>query len=92
MERFLRYFKDPESLTDSAAREIASLVVEAVEARGRAAIALAGGSSPKPVYRCLAELPGIPWEQVDVFHQSHHREGADHEPGGVELPPEAVAG
>ncbi|MFW5734010.1 MAG: 6-phosphogluconolactonase, partial [Oceanidesulfovibrio sp.] len=67
MERFLRYFKTSESYADAAAREIASLLVEAVEARGRATIAMAGGSTPKPVYRRLGSLSGIPWSQVDVF-------------------------
>lgn len=67
MERFLRYFKDPESFANAAAREIAGMLVEAVEARGRATLALAGGSTPKPVYQRLASLPGVPWGQVDVF-------------------------
>lgn len=67
MEKFLRYFKDADSFNDAAAREIASLIVEAVEARGRATLALAGGNTPKPVYERLAALPGLPWEQVDVF-------------------------
>lgn len=67
MERFLRYFKDSDSFAEAAAREIASLLVESVEARGRASIALAGGNTPKPVYERLAALYRVPWDQVDVF-------------------------
>ncbi|WP_167590404.1 6-phosphogluconolactonase [Oceanidesulfovibrio indonesiensis] len=79
MERYLRYFKDPESLANAAAREIAAMLVEAVEARGRATLALAGGSTPKPVYERLARVPGVPWGQVDIFLGDERMAPADSE-------------
>jgi 6-phosphogluconolactonase len=48
-----------ELITDAAAR--------AVAARGRFLMVLSGGGTPVPLYRRLAELPGIPWRQVHVF-------------------------
>jgi 6-phosphogluconolactonase len=41
---------------------------EAARLRGRFAVALAGGSTPKALYRKLTELiPPIPWESVHLF-------------------------
>jgi 6-phosphogluconolactonase len=57
-------------LIHAAAEVIASHVVGAVQSRGRATIALSGGSTPEGVYRLLGSDPlrsRIPWEKVDIF-------------------------
>lgn len=41
------------------------LIDAAVEARGRAVVALAGGSTPVPVYNLLREMP-LPWDQITL--------------------------
>lgn len=41
-------------------------------------LALTGGSTPRPVYRRLAGLPGIPWERVRVFFGDERRVPPDH--------------
>jgi len=60
-----------------AAREIAARMRRASErgpapgtdapTGGRISLALAGGSTPRPVYEALAEIPDLPWEEVEIF-------------------------
>lgn len=51
-----------------AAPAVAAALREAVEARGGASLALAGGGTPLALYRQLAEPEaGVPWEHVHVF-------------------------
>jgi 6-phosphogluconolactonase len=59
-----------ESFAVRAARVIAEHVSASVHARGRCALALTGGDTPRPVYTQLVEMPWagrIPWPQVDIF-------------------------
>jgi 6-phosphogluconolactonase len=58
---------DPEALARRAAAEIAG---RAAAARGRFAVALAGGSTPRRTYELLAGSPhrqAVPWGQVEIF-------------------------
>src|SRR5687768_4400348 len=50
-----------------AAEKLAGVLGDAVRARGRACIALAGGTTPRAVHEALATLPDIPWERIHVF-------------------------
>jgi 6-phosphogluconolactonase len=52
---------------DEAATRMARCIRDAVAARGRAAIALSGGNTPKPAYAKIATDPKIDWSLVDVF-------------------------
>lgn len=66
----LKVFEDPGELTRAAAEEIASSAETAIASQGRFTIALSGGSTPRPIYRLLAEEPyrdRILWERVYVF-------------------------
>jgi 6-phosphogluconolactonase len=59
--------KDLEELAHRAARWIADL---AASSRGRFAICLSGGSTPRRLYQLLAEAPyreAMPWERVHWF-------------------------
>ena len=49
------------ALTD----HMAARLTEAVEARGRASLAVSGGSTPRPLFRSLAKRP-VPWEGVTL--------------------------
>ena len=53
--REVRAFPDLEALSVAAAERIIDIARESVEARGRFAIALAGGNTPKRTYRLLVE-------------------------------------
>jgi 6-phosphogluconolactonase len=64
-----------------AARRIAALLSQAVEDRGIATMALAGGSTPSRLYRLLAAPPydrTIPWSRVRLFLGDERCVPADH--------------
>lgn len=54
---------DFDSLSTTVARTLARICAQAIEARGGAALALAGGSTPLPVYRRLADTR-MDWPRV----------------------------
>ncbi len=64
----LRIVPDPSALGRAAAQLFRSRVASAVEARGRAAVALSGGSTPGWLFRSLVEeSPGFDWTPVHFF-------------------------
>ncbi len=63
-------FADREALAREAAESIAALGRKAIAARGHFTWALAGGSTPEPVYRLVASPPlseMLDWERVHLF-------------------------
>ncbi len=62
-------YPDVDGLVRAAARAVVSCVRAAVEAEGRCAVALSGGTTPRPLYRLLATefRDQVPWGQVDLF-------------------------
>lgn len=69
-----------DELAQAAAEEITRSAEEA-SSRGRFTIALSGGSTPKPVYRLLAEEPyrdRIAWDRVHVFWVDERHVPPDH--------------
>jgi 6-phosphogluconolactonase len=69
MNMTLTVLPDAEALSGRVAAAIARVLADAVSARGRASIALAGGQTPRAVYTALARRPvgDVPWADVDVF-------------------------
>jgi len=70
--REIRVLPDAPALNRAAADEFIRCAREAIAGRGRFAVALAGGSTPKAVYALLAgdqatAARRLPWEQVHVF-------------------------
>ena len=57
---------DADTLVASVAAQLHAACTEAVALRGRAVLALAGGRTPLPLYRRLADAP-LPWTQVTVL-------------------------
>lgn len=61
---------DPEELGQRAAERFVQLVGEAVDRKGVCAVALAGGSTPKMLYKSLASEPfltGVAWPVLHLF-------------------------
>ena len=61
---------DPQALAVEAARRFTGLAVQAATDRGRFAVALSGGTTPRMLYRLLAREPyrrAIPWARVHLF-------------------------
>jgi 6-phosphogluconolactonase len=62
--------RDPDALADAAAVRLAERLVEAVALRGRADVALTGGSTPKAMYRRLLDRQlrdRIDWQRVHLW-------------------------
>jgi 6-phosphogluconolactonase len=59
--------EDADAVARRAAGWIADAVRKTIEARGRCALALAGGSSPRKCYELLPVQPRVPWEKVEFF-------------------------
>jgi 6-phosphogluconolactonase len=77
----LRILEDLDTLARAAAEEITGLAESAIAAQGRFTIVLSGGSTPKPVYRLLAEAPyrdRILWDRVYVFWGDERHVPPDH--------------
>ena len=70
MAREVRVAADAAALSRLAAEFVVRAAQEAIGERGRVAIALAGGSTPRALYERLAEEPArsrMPWARVHVF-------------------------
>jgi 6-phosphogluconolactonase len=70
MNRTIFVAGDPDALAQQAAGYIAQTLAAAVAARGRATVALSGGSTPRRINALLAESPlreRVPWVQLEVF-------------------------
>lgn len=67
--RELRVLPDLESLSLAVADTLADQIAATVDRRGRCALVLTGGRTPRRMYELLAERFGatIPWPQVDLF-------------------------
>jgi 6-phosphogluconolactonase len=66
----VRVVEDAAALADAAAEEFVAAAGDAVRARGFAAVALSGGSTPRRLYALLAESPRrerIDWGRLHVF-------------------------
>jgi 6-phosphogluconolactonase len=68
----LRILDSPESLAREAAAEFDQIAAASVAARDRFTVALAGGATPRTLYRLLADerapyLTRVPWESTHVF-------------------------
>lgn len=66
----VRIFPEPEALSRAAAEIFVEEGAKSIAARGRFAVALAGGSTPRRTYELLAQEPycqRLPWSQVHIF-------------------------
>ena len=66
----VRIVSDSTELAHAAADRFATTVQDAVATRGRAFVALSGGSTPKQMGALLAREPfrsQIPWEKLEIF-------------------------
>lgn len=63
----VRRFETLAELSQRAAAVCVEIMRDAVKTRGRCAIALAGGETPRPLYRLLASDSRIDWSRVHLF-------------------------
>jgi 6-phosphogluconolactonase len=85
-------FESSEELAQAAAREFAARTAEAIGERGRFAVVLAGGSTPKATYEILARdyANRIDWGNVHVFFGDERAVPPDHEDSNYRMAREAL--
>lgn len=91
--RILRTFADAEAVSQAAAVEFARSAAEAVQARGRFAVALSGGSTPRRLYQILAEPPyrtQIDWGKIQIFWGDERCVPPDHKDSNYRMAREAM--
>jgi len=82
---------DFDSLTTTVARTLARSCAEAVDSRNAAALALAGGSTPMPVYRHLAEAK-LDWPRIVLLPGDDRWVAHDHRACNLRAMREAFSG
>jgi 6-phosphogluconolactonase len=77
----LLVYETPEELAEAAARDFVARAEEAINERGRFAVVLAGGSTPKSTYEALAQdhADRLDWSRVHVFFGDERTVHPDHE-------------
>lgn len=59
-------FPDRDSAASACAQFVTATLLQALQEQPQATFAISGGSSPKPLFHDLADLP-IPWDRVHLF-------------------------
>lgn len=85
---------DAATLANAAAESFVGAARRAVEERGRFAVALAGGSTPKALYELLAErhAHALDWSLVHAFFGDERPVPPDHEDSNYRTAHEALLG
>jgi 6-phosphogluconolactonase len=65
-------------VAEAVARDLAAAIAEAARLRGRVVLCLAGGGTPLPAYRALAERGDLPWGRVWVAWGDERHVAPDH--------------
>lgn len=60
-----RIFETREALAEMLARDVADELARAIEAKGKAVLAVSGGATPKLFFETLSEMD-IPWSRVRI--------------------------
>ena len=88
----LLVYATPEELAEAAARDFAARAREAIDERGRFAVTLAGGSTPKATYEVLARdyADRLDWSRVHVFFGDERTVPPEHEDSNYRMAREAL--
>jgi 6-phosphogluconolactonase len=88
----VRLHETPEGLAEAAARAFVEGAAEAIAERGRFAVALAGGSTPKATYEVLARdhSEDVDWPNVHAFFGDERTVPPDHEDSNYRMAREAL--
>ncbi len=77
----VRVFENPQDLAETAAETFAEEAAKSIREKGRFAVALAGGSTPKALYELLADRyrDALDWSKVHAFFGDERTVPPDHE-------------
>ncbi len=73
----IEILSDKSKLVNRAVALIIEKIESAIAQQGQCTIALAGGSTPKPIYEQLAQQ-SLPWDQLHIFWGDERYVPADH--------------
>jgi 6-phosphogluconolactonase len=74
----LRRLRDEEEVARAAAAELADAACESLRERGRFSLALAGGGTPRRLYRQLAAAATVDWSRAELFFGDERAVGPEH--------------
>ncbi|MGL5133797.1 MAG: 6-phosphogluconolactonase, partial [Planktothrix sp.] len=77
MEKNIEILANREELIDRALEILLAKIAEALENRDQFTIALAGGSTPKPLYEALSRQL-LPWDKIHIFWGDERYVAPDH--------------
>lgn len=77
-EGMLQVHPDAETLGEQVAKYMTEVAMDFESGSRRLRVLLAGGNTPRAVYRRLAELPDIEWSQWDLFIGDERNVPPDH--------------
>lgn len=86
----LRIVADAAAVAQAACELVCASAVEAVKARGRFTLALSGGSTPKALYKLLAQHPELPWGQIELFFGDERTVPSDHPDSNARMARESL--
>lgn len=93
----IEYIVEPDSnaLARRAAEQFVAIAEEAAAKRGRARIAISGGSTPKAAFQLLADpgqpfLKRMPWEKLDLYWVDERTVPPDHAESNYRMTREAM--
>lgn len=86
---------DREALTQAAAKRFLASAQSAVQSRGRFAVALSGGSTPRDLYALLADPDAeyrgqLPWDKIYLFWGDERHVPPDHADSNYRMASEAM--
>ena len=77
MNKFVEILPDKSALSERSLELVLTKIDTAIANRGQCTMALAGGSTPKPIYEALAAR-ALPWQQIQVFWGDERYVAPDH--------------
>jgi 6-phosphogluconolactonase len=89
----IKIFPDANAIAREAAERIVKLSEDAIEARGRFSIALAGGSTPKTLFALLASpefVTRLDWPAIDLFFGDERCVPPDHKDSNYRMAHETM--
>lgn len=88
MKKFVEILPDKSALIERSLELVVTRIEKAIASHGQCTIALAGGSTPKPLYEALADR-SLPWQQIHVFWGDERYVPADHQDSNQKMAREA---
>jgi len=77
MQKIVEVLENREQLIERSLAVVLSKIAAAIAERGLCTIALAGGSTPEPLYRSIA-TQDLPWDKIHVFWGDERYVPAEH--------------